>query len=76
MDLTEFTELQKPKPGACQIGAALEALPEEKAAKLRAAIGSSEIRDSSIAKWLALAEQRATMQAVSHHRRGTCRCHD
>lgn len=75
-DLTEFVKLSNPKPTVCQVAAALGSLKRSDLAALQAALDTDKavITDGAITAWLAARDLKASFAAVSHHRRGTCRC--
>ena len=75
-DLSEFEKLSQPRRKPCAVGHALESLDRQEAEQLAAAIGADQgvITNAAIQKWLEPRGYRTSAQAISSHRKGTCRC--
>ena len=74
--LEEFEALNPSKLQPCKVGVARDDLNEEDRAKLDAALRepSFRISNAAIIKWLENHDTGATVNAVTAHRKGVCRC--
>lgn len=74
-DLSEFVALSKTKRLRCGVACVLDQLPEEDAAKLRAALRDvAGIKHTAIVAWLGQRDIKLRSQTVSRHRHGECSC--
>lgn len=76
VDISEFEKLSKPRRKPCAVGHAMESLDRAEAEQLRAAVAADQgvITNAAVEKWLLTRGYKTSAQAVSSHRKGTCRC--